>query len=73
MTPSNDPYRPKLFDDHPLTGTASSWNDVTGTPPANLIPVPNALVVQVVCTDAWLLAVSNDANYGPGILWNQVL
>ncbi len=71
--PSTDPYRPKLFDDHPLTDQGSSWSDITGTALANLIPSPNALVVQVVCADAWLQTVSNDPNYAPGILWSQSL
>jgi hypothetical protein len=63
-----DSNRPAVIDDHPLVA-GESWSDITGQPGANLKPTPNVFTVELVCTDATLTALQNDANYAPGILW----
>jgi hypothetical protein len=65
-----DPNRPAVADDHPL-GTSEYWSDVTGQAAANIRPSPNIYTIELVCTDATLTALQNDANYGPGILWSE--
>jgi hypothetical protein len=43
-TPVSNPYRPQFSDDFP----AVTWQDVTGTDAAQLIPPVNLLVLEIV-------------------------
>ena len=54
--------------DHPAPGVA--WTDVTGQPDANLLPAPNALVVDAYpVDDALLVVLQADPNLQE--LWSE--
>lgn len=54
-----DPFRPQLEDVFP----GLNWTDVTAQPSANLPPVPNILVVEVLCDAATRDAIEADARF----------
>jgi hypothetical protein len=49
-----DPYRPVV------PWAVESVTDVTGQPSSNLLPAPNSLTVEVVCTDTVLAGIPSD-------------
>lgn len=60
----------KVAADHPFPSV--SYSDVTGQPDANLLPDPNALVVEVEpLTDAQLTALEADST--ALVLWSEVI
>lgn len=62
----DDPFRPALAADYPM-----AWVDVTGQLVPNLIPVPNALVVEAVMEDAVFAQVQADPGYADVVLWSE--
>jgi hypothetical protein len=54
--------------DHPVAGVA--WTDITGQPDANILPTPNALVVEAYPVDDALLAVLQ-ADPNAQELWSE--
>ena len=51
--------RPQLGDDFPFI----RWEDITGTPSAQLTPSPNMYVLRVEVTEAVLSNIESDAVY----------
>jgi hypothetical protein len=56
----SDPYRPVV------PWAVESVVDCTGQPSANLLPAPNSLTVEVVCTDAVLAGIPSER-----VLWAE--
>ena len=52
---SQDPYRPALADDHPVT----AWVDITNANPL----LGGTYTIQVQCNDATLAAINADPTY----------
>lgn len=64
-----DTRRPKLADDYPAI---QSWTDATGQPAADLIPDPNAYVIEATLDDTVLAQIEADPSYGQGaVLWSR--
>ena len=60
----------KVFDDFP--GQLLAWRDVTDTPAANVVPDPNAVVVEVTLSQAALDQIAAHPDYGDeAVLWSE--
>ena len=51
--------RPQLGDDYPFI----RWEDITGTPTAQLTPSPNMYVLRAEVTEAVLSSIKSDGTY----------
>lgn len=66
-TVTGNNYQPQLPVDHPV----QSWVDITGQPASSIVPSPNLLVIEAVCTDTTLAAIEADATFS--VLWSEPL
>lgn len=61
----DDANRPNLGDEYKL----AKWEDVTGTPAANLAPDPNLYIVRIECEADVLDAIEGDGRFM--VLWSE--
>ena len=63
-TPETNPYRPQFADDYP----AATWQDVTGTPTANLVPPVNLLVLEIVTDEQTYSEIEQQYT----VIWSEI-